>query len=114
MKNYGKALIRRLLPKHLPYKEIKTTLDLPNQRVISNDVNRTRVNKLSGRQKHELEQLLTVYCKTHKVTYKQGMNEVAALFILLNLPLPQAYACFVELVDRAMNGMFSDIEFRTL
>jgi len=42
------------------------------------------------------------------------MNEVAAPFIILDLQLPEAYACFDEFMDRLLYGMFVDSDFYLL
>jgi hypothetical protein len=57
-----------------------TPLDLDNQMVISLDIARTRNPILPFKEK--AEKMLTLFCKAHKITYKQGMNEVISLFLL--------------------------------
>lgn len=58
----------------------ETILDLENQSIISLDIERTR-NSIKHA-KVKAEKMLTLYCKMHKVKYKQGMNEIVALFLL--------------------------------
>jgi len=60
--------------------------DLPNQRVIRVDVERTRVDLPEFREppaQEFLTQLLTYFCKTRQCRYKQGLNEVLAPFVYL-------------------------------
>lgn len=58
----------------------ETILDLENQSIISLDIDRTR-NSIKHA-KVKAEKMLTLYCKMHKVKYKQGMNEIVSLFLL--------------------------------
>lgn len=57
-----------------------TKLDLENQATVSLDIDRTR-NSLKHC-KHKAEKMLTLFCKSHNHTYKQGLNEVISLFLL--------------------------------
>ena len=63
--------------------ELTEEFDLHNQRVIRSDVLRTRNDLLDTDEKHELEILLTSYCKNEDIKYKQGLNELFAPFLLL-------------------------------
>ena len=61
------------------------SLDLPNQRVIRVDVERTRqelpeFHKQDTRDR--LERLLTYYCKKRGAKYKQGLNELLAPMLM--------------------------------
>jgi len=57
-----------------------TKLDLENHNVLSLDVDRTR-NSIKH-WKTKAEKMLTLFCKSHNITYKQGLNEVVSLFLL--------------------------------
>lgn len=96
---------------------IITTLDLPNQRVIQADVDRTRVGVFTSEEKVDLELLLTFYCKENNIGYKQGMNEIMAPFLLLareRLALHSVYLIFKSFVHAVLGNMFVDNEFRPL
>jgi hypothetical protein len=105
-------------------------LDLPNQRVVEVDALRTRSELPCFRESPEVqrrvERLLTYYCKTSGVTYKQGMNEVAAPFIYITLPASDsgragegegeesgggeamALLCFSRFIRLFLRNMFTD------
>lgn len=58
--------------------------DLYNQRVVRADIDRTRptVERFQSLVlKHDMETILTLYCKLHNLSYKQG----EALYVLLVL-----------------------------
>ncbi|CAJ1420129.1 unnamed protein product [Effrenium voratum] len=73
------------------------SLDEPNQRVIRADCERTRADMEYFRQplvRDKMEAMLTCWCRTQKERYKQGLNEVLALFLYLQAPEhPHAAAC---------------------
>lgn len=96
---------------------ISTSLDLPNQRVIASDVDRTRAGILSDEEKIQTELLLTHYCKEYNTCYKQGMNEIMAPFVLMTrkgLPLHMSYQFFKSFVHTYLATMFVDHTFRPL
>ncbi|CAG9314764.1 TBC1D23_2 [Blepharisma stoltei] len=100
-----------------PTLEIETALDLPNQRVIKSDVERTRTGILTENERKTLEILLTFYCKEHTTSYKQGMNEIMAPFLLLmrdGLPKEHAYLMFKKFIHTYLPTMFIDSGFRPL
>ncbi|TDH68289.1 hypothetical protein CCR75_003246 [Bremia lactucae] len=102
--------------------------DLDNQRVIAADAIRTRSNERLFQKPETIElvvKLLTYYCKSRSIRYKQGMNEVLAPFLLLtekrpeskgSTPLPEGviFQCFHALIDRFLPHVFIDQEFRSL
>ena len=59
--------------------------DLEFQKIIKNDVNRTRVKEsiLIDNFKGHLEDLITYYCKSKNVFYKQGLNEIFGPLLLM-------------------------------
>ena len=64
---------------------LTVTLDRPDQKVIKNDCIRTRVreSKLIAGYPKILEVILTYYCTSKNIKYKQGLNEVFAPLVLL-------------------------------
>jgi len=109
----------RLIPRLVTDdKEIeKVTLDLPNQRVVKNDCNRTRVGTFDESQRDNLEKLLTFYCKRENITYKQGLNEVAAPFINFqksSVNISNIYNYLVLFIDRFLPTSFIDKDFLSL
>lgn len=96
---------------------IETTLDLPNQRVILSDVERTRSSHLTPSEKSNLELLLTFYCKEFNTSYKQGMNEIMAPFLLMSregLPLHLVYLSFKSFLHQYLPTMYADHSFKPL
>jgi len=106
-------------------------LDEPNQRVIRVDCERTRGSHEEFRcEKNRLimESIITFYCKSQNVKYKQGMNEVLAPFVYLKFELDkdnhlgeesrpswsiifQMYYAFIEIY---LSKMFDDEDFKFL
>eukprot|EP00921_Rhytidocystis_pertsovi_P020481 GHVQ01032678.1.p1 GENE.GHVQ01032678.1~~GHVQ01032678.1.p1 ORF type:complete len:1152 (+),score=133.43 GHVQ01032678.1:261-3716(+) len=96
-------------------------LDEPNQRVINSDVCRTRADLSmfkSAESCWEMECLLTFYCKSKALKYKQGLNEVLAPFLFLRDPqgfgIVDVYNCFHAFMTRYLPFMFQDEEFISL
>ncbi|OMJ79405.1 hypothetical protein SteCoe_20559 [Stentor coeruleus] len=118
MEKYSiRSLVGRLCEPEIPEFPLETELNLPNQRVINLDALRTRSDLLKPNEKNILEKLLTYYCKTEKVTYKQGMNEILAPFLLLNrhnVPLHICYTCFKNFVAKFIPTLFVDDAFKPL
>lgn len=112
MSNWRESRLYRLLCRdNIKEFHITTSLDLPNQRTIHCDVERTKSNEMSKQEKELLETILTYYCKETGVYYKQGMNEVLAPFILMirnGMPVYIAYTCFKELIHLCLRTMFED------
>jgi hypothetical protein len=97
-------------------------LDEPNQRVIRVDCERTRATVEGFRSPETqewMEAILTHYCKTHGVHYKQGMNEVLAPFVFLKLTggvasWAEVYDMYCLFLHRFLRHMISDEEFHFL
>ena len=90
---------------------VKTSLDLHNQRVIKCDVDRTKSEEFNSNERDLLEILLTLYCKETGTSYKQGMNEVLAPFLLLyrrGMPLYIVYSCYKQFINSCLRTMFED------
>lgn len=110
--NYLNKRIFRLLSVELaPEICIDPNLELENQRVIKIDADRTLTGILNLEEKVKLEHLLTHYCKEEAISYKQGMNEIMAPFVLMcrkGLDLKQAYFSFKMFVSLCLPTMFED------
>jgi hypothetical protein len=90
---------------------VHTALDLPFQRTIKCDVDRTRSDILTSDEKILLENMLTLFCKQSQISYKQGMNEILGVFLLLcrqGLPDYIAFLCFKEFISRFLLPTFAD------
>ncbi|KAG6611446.1 tbc1 domain family member related [Phytophthora cinnamomi] len=104
--------------------------DLDNQRVVAADAARTRGNEPRFQRPETVAlvvQLLTFYCKSRSIRYKQGLNEVLAPFLLLSEPPAggaegapeplaegEVFQCFYAMIDRFLPHVFADTEFRSL
>ena len=91
---------------------IPTELDLPNQRVLHVDIERTRPSLLSNGE--EMEYLLTMYCKIRNISYKQGMNYILAIFYMIPLTKSSRFSCFSVFMDRYLIAFYNDEEFGVL
>lgn len=90
---------------------IETELDLGEQRSLNIDVVRTRSEILTDEERIELEKMLTFYCKKNKHSYKQGMNEILAPFVLLNrFGIPQyiQFMCYETFIEKFLSTLFRD------
>lgn len=60
---------------------------------------------------HDLEWLLTSYCKDTNTSYKQGMNEIFVTFLLLkrqHVDLNLIYELIKNFIDICLISMFKD------
>lgn len=88
--------------------------NLPNQSVIRADVARTLPHLARFRDvnvRHDMEMLLTEYCKSENISYKQGMNYVLAPFFLVLTELRDIYNCFCAFISRFLHNTYSDEDF---
>ncbi|TMW57068.1 hypothetical protein Poli38472_002993 [Pythium oligandrum] len=106
---------------HLDESISRVEEDLENQKVISADACRTRGHDAFFKQPQTIElvtKLLTFYCKSRNIRYKQGMNEVLAPFLMLeqNPPMPDSvvFQLFYALIDKFLPHVFIDREFKSL
>jgi len=98
------------------------SLDEPNQRVIRYDCERTRGTLDDFKRtdiREVLERILTLYCKNHNLSYKQGLNEVLAPFVAIKLSggfstWTEVYNLFKAFIDLFLPNMFCDEEFQFL
>ncbi len=85
--------------------------DLPNQRVVRFDTKRTR-GMIFDKEIHEtLELFLTYYAKYERISYKQGLNELSAPFILLlksGLSANRIFQYFSSFINRIIPNIYSD------
>ena len=96
-------------------------LNLPEQDVIKNDCHRTRVREsiLVPDYEQTLEKLLTYFCFSKKIKYKQGLNEIfgALLFIKYKIPsikLSKIFDLGEVFIDRFSPNYFYENEFFSL
>ena len=96
-------------------------LDRSDQNVIKNDCRRTRVREsflIPGYSKI-LEAVLTYYCNTKKICYKQGLNEIFGALILLrynfkNMKLSKLFDIGEVFIDQYLPNYFYEKEIYSL
>ena len=95
--------------------------DTSFQKVIQNDCNRTRVREsiLLDNFKEILENILTYYCKTKKVYYKQGLNEIFGPLLLIKykyqkLSLSKIFSLGEAFIDQFLPNYFYEKELYSL
>lgn len=100
---------------------VNTIPDHENQKIIKNDAQRTRVREsvIIPAFKKLLEQLITYYCKTNKIKYKQGLNEIFGPLILIqykikSFSLIKAYNIAECFIKKYMTNYFFEEEFYSL
>ena len=99
---------------------LNTINDLPYQHVIQNDVKRTRVKEriIMGSFMEYLEFFITYYCKTHKIKYKQGLNEIIGPMILLkykiNISLNEIYNLITAFINFFLTNYYREEKFYAL
>ena len=94
--------------------------DKKSIRTIKGDISRTRVNESIYMKnfKEYVYQLIIYYIKQNKISYKQGLNEIAGPFILLkyklSITLSEIYIMFVCFIDKFLTNYFLETEFYSL
>ena len=89
-------------------------------RVIRGDIERTRVQESKNliSFKDYVYQLIIYYIKQNKISYKQGLNEIAGPFILLKYHIPitftKIYYMFVCFIDKFLTNYFHEVDFYSL
>ena len=109
------------LKKNSEFEILYSPLDRPDQTVIRNDCKRTRVRESSlvpGFPKI-LESLLTYYCTSKKICYKQGLNEVFGPMILLrykfkNIKLSKLFDLLEVFIDQYLPNYFYEKDLYSL
>ena len=101
-------------------REAEAAADVESQRVIWVDVERTRGNvplfQEAATRRLEV-QLLSHYCKQRSCTYKQGLNEVMAPFVLLyedSLDAGAIFNTFYAFIGKFLPHAYCDGEFISL
>jgi hypothetical protein len=109
-----KNWLEAMMPNHNPKLQlIKTNTEIleykyDNSRflVTDNDIDRTRINERKSYKdyNHLLKQLLVYYCDMNKIEYKQGMNEMMGIFLLMKymdekIELYEVYNIFLLFLD---------------
>ena len=102
-------------------KILSVELNIPEQYVIKNDCHRTRVreNHLIPGFEETLEKLLTYFCFSKNIKYKQGLNEIfgALLFLRYKIPtlkLSKIFDLGEVFIDRFSPNYFYESEFYSL
>ena len=89
-------------------------------RIIKGDIERTKVQESIYMKnfKDYTYQLIIYYCNSNKISYKQGLNEIAGPFILLkfklSITLSKIYEMFVCFIDKFLTNYFHETEFFSL
>ncbi|ANQ11096.1 Uncharacterized protein PCOAH_00053850 [Plasmodium coatneyi] len=84
------------------------------QKIIDLDVFRTRINKENEKTIYFFNLFLNYACNHFQFKYKQGLNEVLALFFYLKgkyFNLVDVYFCFQSFVNRFLKEFYYDDEF---
>ena len=102
-------------------KILSVELNLPEQNIIQNDCHRTRVRErfLIPDFEKILEKILTYYCQTKKIIYKQGLNEIFGVLLLLKYKIPtlklsKIFDLGEVFIDRFSPNYFYEKEFYSL
>ena len=100
---------------------LSVKLNREDQNVIKNDCKRTRVREsvLIPEFKNTLEKIITYYCTTKNIFYKQGLNEIFGPLLLLkykfpNLNLSKLYDIGEVFIDKFLPNYFYEKEFYSL
>ena len=86
-------------------------------RIIKGDIERTRVQESIYMKsfKDYVYQLIIYYINQNKISYKQGLNEIAGPFILLKYKLSitftRIYSMMVCFIDKFLTNYFHDLNF---
>ncbi len=89
--------------------------------VLDNDIERTRITERKQYKdyEHYLKQLLVYYCDMNKIAYKQGMNEIMGVFLLMKcmddkIELYEVYNMFLLFLDYFFCNYYYDKEIYAL
>ena len=95
--------------------------DTEFQKIIKNDCNRTRVREsvFLNDFKETLENIITYYCKTKNIYYKQGLNEIFGPLLLIkykikDLSLSTIYSLGEAFIDKFLPNYFYEKELFSL
>ncbi|CRH02727.1 conserved Plasmodium protein, unknown function [Plasmodium relictum] len=84
------------------------------QKIIDLDVFRTRINKENEKTVYFFNLFLNYACSYFQFKYKQGLNEVLALFFYLKgkyFNMVDVYFCFQNFVEKFLKEFYYDDEF---
>ena len=90
------------------------------EKIIKGDIVRTRVQEsiYMTSFKEYVYQIIIFYLNQNKIPYKQGLNEIAGLFVLLKyklkVSLSRIYKLFVCFIDKYLTNYFHEKEFYSL
>lgn len=104
-------LCASLNPKVIGNYQILDDFECSEDDIIEHDSKRTRVGLANSLDPEELKNFIRLYCKELGIKYKQGMNEVAAPFLLMkeqDVSISVAYECFKIFVKKCLPGIFQD------
>ena len=120
----------KLYESRLPFRDLSqvTDADIINEemsdiktiRIIKGDIDRTRVQEsiYMPSFKDYLYQIMIYYMNKNKISYKQGLNEIAGPFVLLKYKLKisftRIYKLLVYFIDRFLTNYFSEKDFFSL
>ena len=100
---------------------LSVELNLKEQPVIKNDCHRTRVREsvLIPDFENTLEKILTYYCHSKNIIYKQGLNEIFGVLLFLkykipNLKLSRILDIGEVFIDKFSPNYFYEKEFYSL
>ena len=95
--------------------------DSKQRSVIINDAKRTRVREsiLIPNFKEILEKVLTFFCRTKNILYKQGLNEIFGPLILMQhkikqFKLPKIYLFGEVFIDKFLPNYYYEVDFCAL
>ncbi|SBT82632.1 conserved Plasmodium protein, unknown function [Plasmodium ovale] len=91
-----------------------TNINESTQKIIDLDVFRTRINKNNKKTIYFFNLFLNYACNHFQFKYKQGLNEILALFFYLKgkcFNMIDVYFCFQNFVERFLKEFYYDDEF---
>ena len=94
--------------------------DKKTTRIIKGDLERTRVQESIYMKtfREYTFQMIIYYIKQNKISYKQGLNEIAGPFILLKYKLSisfsEIYSMLVCFIDKFLTNYFQETDFYSL
>ena len=94
--------------------------DVKTMKIINGDIDRTRVKEsiYMTSYKEYLAKLIVYYIKSNKISYKQGLNEIAGPFILLKykfkISFTRIYKLLVYFIDKFLTNYYLEKDFYSL
>ena len=121
--NWEKLLINKSEKKTIPTDNEINTVERNTsfQEIIEKDCNRTRVREsfLIDNFLEKLQNIITYYCKTKNIHYKQGLNEIFGPLLLMEykikeLKISTVYSLGEAFIDKFLPNYFYEKEFYSL